>query len=76
MAVELLSPQVEHVSQEYVLVQAWRKASAYIRYHNWYSDILELDRVATDLPNFIQALSEELKSPETWKADPLPVAMR
>lgn len=57
-----LFPSLELVSQEYVLVQAWKKASSYIRYHNWFSDTLELDRAAADLPRFISNLSERLRS--------------
>lgn len=57
-----LFPNLEQVAQEYVLVQAWKKASSYIRYHNWFSDTLELDRAAADLPRFISRLSEQLRS--------------
>lgn len=57
-----LFPCLELVSQEYVLVQAWKKASSSIRYHNWFSDTLELDRAAADLPKFISNLSERLRS--------------
>jgi len=60
--VQRLFPSLELVSQEYVLVQAWKKASSYIRYHNWFSDTLELDRAAADLPSFISNLSEKLRS--------------
>lgn len=57
-----LFPTLEQVSQEYVLVQAWKKAAAHIRYHNWFSDTLELDRVAANLPSFIEQLSKRLRS--------------
>src|SRR3546814_16431468 len=50
------------LSQEYVLVQAWKKAASYIRYHNWFSDTLELDRAAADLPRFVSRLSARLRS--------------
>lgn len=57
-----LFPTVDQVSQEYVLVQAWKKAASNIRYHNWFSDTLELDYAAANLPEFISQLSERLKS--------------
>ncbi|SDK03065.1 hypothetical protein SAMN05428983_3683 [Agrobacterium fabrum] len=57
-----LFPTRDQISQEYVLVQAWKKTSTYIRYHNWFSDTLELDRAAADLPNFISRLSKRLRS--------------
>jgi hypothetical protein len=60
--VQRIFPTLEQVSQEYVLVQAWKKAVSYIRYHNWFSDTLELDRAAADLPRFISRLSKQLRS--------------
>lgn len=56
-----LFPSLNLLSEEYVLVQAWKKSAAQIRYHNWFSDTLELDRAAADLPNFIARLSDQLK---------------
>jgi hypothetical protein len=60
--VQRLFPTLDQISQEYVLVQAWKKAASYIRYHNWFSDTLELDRAAANLPNFISRLSGRLRS--------------
>jgi hypothetical protein len=60
--VQRLNPTLDQIAQEYVLVQAWKKSSAYIRYHNWFSDTLELDRAAANLPEFISQLSEQLRS--------------
>lgn len=57
-----LFPTLDQLSQEYVLVQAWKKSASYIRYHNWFSDTLELDRAAANLPEFISQLSERLRS--------------
>lgn len=57
-----LLPTLDQVSQEYLLVQAWKKTASYIRYHNWFSDTLELDRAAASLPNFIAKLSDQLRS--------------
>ena len=59
---ELLKPDLALISQEFVLVQAWKKTVSQIRYQNWFSDTLELDRVAADLPNFLGRLSERLSS--------------
>lgn len=59
-----LFPTLDQVTQEYVLVQAWKKSASYIRYHNWFSDTLELDRTAANLPEFISQLSEQLRSGE------------
>ncbi len=47
--------------QEYVLVQAWKKAHDYVRAHNWYADVLELDLSNARLPLTIRHLQDELK---------------
>ena len=71
MIQEKLEPRLDLLRQEYVLVQAWKKTAYYIRYHNWFSDTLALDRAAVDLPAFIGELRERLQSSETWRTDPL-----
>ncbi|WP_299871067.1 RNA-directed DNA polymerase [uncultured Sulfitobacter sp.] len=65
-----LTPSIDDLSQEYVLVQAWKKASAHIRYHNWFSDTLQLDLAAADLPRFIDKLSKKIRS-GSYETDPL-----
>ena len=69
MTPEQLDPQLELLRKEYVLVQAWKKTASYIRYHNWYSDTLALDRAAVNLPAFIGELRERLQAPEIWQND-------
>jgi hypothetical protein len=71
MAAEKLFPDLHLLTQDYVLVQAWKKTSTHIRQHNWYSDTLELDRAAVNLPQFLGDLAERLKNPEQWRNDPL-----
>lgn len=71
MIVERLRPDLELLREEYVLVQAWKKTATYIRYHNWFSDTLALDRAAVNLPRFLDELRERLNSPESWQSDPL-----
>ena len=71
MVPEQLEPRVELLREEYVLVQAWKKTASYIRYHNWFSDTLALDRAAVNLPAFIGELRERLQSSESWQNDPL-----
>ncbi|MET3528405.1 reverse transcriptase domain-containing protein [Phenylobacterium koreense] len=64
MVFQHLEPTINCLADETVLIQAWKKASAYIRYHNWFSDTLELDRRAINLPEFIASISDEVKSGE------------
>ena len=71
MVPEQLEPSLELLREEYVLVQAWKKTASYIRYHNWFSDTLALDRAAVNLPAFIGELRERLQSSESWQNDPL-----
>ena len=71
MISEQLEPRLELLREEYVLVQAWKKTASYIRYHNWFSDTLALDRAAVNLPAFLGELGERLQSSESWQNDPL-----
>lgn len=71
MIPERLTPKLGLLSEEYVLVQAWKKTASYIRSHNWYADTLELDRAAVNLPDFLQELSRKLSAPQEWNNDPL-----
>ena len=66
-----LEPDLDLLRREYVLVQAWKKTAAYIRYHNWFSDTLELDWTAINLPSFLAEISERMESPESWENRPL-----
>ena len=71
MVPERLEPRLGLLSEEYVLVQAWKKTASYIRYHNWFFDTLDLDRAAVNLPAFLRVLRKRLQSPENWRNDPL-----
>ena len=71
MVPEQLEPRLELLREEYVLVQAWKKTASYIRYHNWFSDTLALDRTAVNLPAFIGGIRERLQSSGSWQNDPL-----
>ena len=68
-----LEPNMAELRKEYVLVQAWKKTSNYIRYHNWYADTLELDWATANLREFINEIGENLENPEKWKSGPLRV---
>lgn len=71
MIAKVLEPSIELLCEEYVLVQAWKKTASYIRYHNWYSDTLELDRAAVNLRRFLGELSERFRAHRQWNNDPL-----
>jgi len=44
-----LAPQGHYLLDVVVLSQAWKKSHAFIRRHNWYADVLELDSSTIDL---------------------------
>jgi hypothetical protein len=46
-----LPPKGEKLCDVVVLAQAWKKSHTYIRRHNWYADVLELDASTIDLEN-------------------------
>ncbi|PAK90827.1 hypothetical protein B8X02_14910 [Stenotrophomonas rhizophila] len=71
MSADILDPKLDLLRKDFVLIQAWKKTSTYIRYHNWYADTLDIDRTAANLPSFIRELSSELASPRTWRNAPL-----
>lgn len=71
MTTLFLWPSIDPLTQEYVLVQAWKKTVSYIRYHNWYSDTLELDRTAVNQPQLLAALAGEFTAASQWVSDPL-----
>lgn len=71
MKIERLAPTLDHIRKEYVLVQAWKKTASYMRAHNWFSDTLDLDIAAINLPSFIAETIERLESPADWQGAPL-----
>ena len=48
-AYQELVPHGSSLADVVVLSQAWKKSHAFIRRHNWYADVLELDVSTVDL---------------------------
>lgn len=67
----ILTPSLENLRKEYVLMQAWKKTASYIRYHNWYVDTLDLDYTTVNLDGFISDIASSIQRPEQWKSDAL-----
>jgi len=44
-----LKPTIDHLADEVVVTQAWKKTHSYMRTHNWYADTLALDVSALGL---------------------------
>ena len=66
-----LHPSLDLLSEEYVLVQAWKKTTAYLRNRSWVADTLALDRAEVNLPKFLASIRERLHSPNGWRNSPL-----
>ncbi len=55
-----LAPRGSNLADVVVLAQAWKKSHAFIRRHNWYADVLELDGSTIDLEDRLVRWGEEL----------------
>jgi hypothetical protein len=68
---ERLMPSLELLADEAVLAQAWKKSDAYIRRHNWYADILELEQVSLLLPQTLKEWQRQISTGDYSAANPL-----
>ncbi len=55
-----LPPKGEKLCDVVVLAQAWKKSHTYIRRHNWYADVLELDASTIDLESHLVQWGKEV----------------
>jgi len=71
-----LAPRGEFLTDAVVLAQAWKKAHAYIRRHNWYADVLELDCSVIDLERrlaeWAAVIASDVFAPEPMMLVPAP----
>lgn len=59
-----LPPKGEKLSDVVVLAQAWKKSHTFIRRHNWYADVLELDASTIDLEDYLVRWGAEVSQGE------------
>jgi len=75
-----LPPKGEKLCDVVVLAQAWKKSHTYIRRHNWYADVLELDASTIDLEDHLVHWATEVCQPDFRPKDlllvPAPKNMR
>lgn len=71
MSITKLPLTVGTLASEPVLVAAWKKAQNYIRQHNWYADVLELDLANANLDKTLNNISKELRENDAIKPDQL-----
>ncbi|WP_038875881.1 reverse transcriptase domain-containing protein [Vibrio jasicida] len=55
-----LEPKFEYLKDEFILGLAWKKTDAFIRTHNWYANLLELDKYALDISDEVKDWSTEI----------------
>lgn len=67
---QALPPKGDLLSNVVVLSQAWKKSQAFIRRHNWYADVLELDASAVNLELRLTEWAKQLKK-NNFKTDEL-----
>ncbi|MBF0165201.1 MAG: RNA-directed DNA polymerase, partial [Magnetococcales bacterium] len=67
-----LYAQEKYLTDEVVLIQAWKKSQRYIRNRNWYADFLELDQSAVLLEHWVKGWIKDL---DTGCALPKPMRM-
>lgn len=68
---ERLMPSLDLLADEAVLAQAWKKSDAYIRRHNWYADILELEQVSLLLPQTLKEWQRQVSIGDHSAVSPL-----
>ena len=66
-----IGPEYSHLSREYLIVAAWKKAHDYIRRHNWYSDVLELDLTNASIGKMVNRIASEFSKGEKLCPDPI-----
>ncbi|MDZ5473270.1 hypothetical protein SM124_16250 [Bacillus sp. 31A1R] len=72
---EVIAPRLEYLRDEVILGESWKKSHSYIRRHNWYADILELDCSIVDLEDNLREVATKLIDSETYKPDTLKVVL-
>jgi len=55
-----LAPKGKNLADLVVLAQAWKKSHQFIRRHNWYADVLELDVSTIDLEDRLACWGKEV----------------
>ena len=50
------------------LMQAWKKTSSYLRYHNWYADTLGIDLQTLRVSSFLREIQTRLDNPHQWES--------
>ncbi|NQT21483.1 MAG: RNA-directed DNA polymerase, partial [Planctomycetes bacterium] len=72
---DTLYPHHRFLSDEIVLVQAWKKAHDYIRRYNWFADCLELDHSTIGLKHYVENWQRALSPQKLPSYRPAPMRL-
>ncbi|MFJ5427537.1 RNA-directed DNA polymerase [Pectobacterium actinidiae] len=64
-----LEPNSEYLKDSFILGLAWKKTDSFVRTHNWYADLLALDKCAFDISDEVTKWSNEVKNATFPKSD-------
>ncbi|MFL7033883.1 reverse transcriptase domain-containing protein [Vibrio lentus] len=55
-----LEPKFEYLIDEFILGLAWKKSDGFIRTHNWYADLLSLDKCTLNIAEEVKLWAREI----------------
>ncbi|ELY1863946.1 RNA-directed DNA polymerase [Serratia marcescens] len=64
-----LEPNFECLKDSFILGLAWKKTDRFVRTHNWYADLLALDKCAFDISDEVTTWSSEVENKTLFKSD-------
>lgn len=64
-----LEPNVEYLKDSFILGLAWKKTDIFVRSHNWYADLLALDKCAFNISDEVTDWSNEVTNGDRSKSD-------
>ncbi|EEQ06068.1 RNA-directed DNA polymerase [Yersinia bercovieri] len=64
-----LEPNFEYLKDSFILGLAWKKTDSFVRTHNWYADLLALDKCAFDISDEVTNWSNEVANGALSKSD-------
>lgn len=64
-----LEPNIEYLKDSFILGLAWKKTDIFVRTHNWYADLLALDKCAFNISNEVTRWSENVAKNKPFKSN-------
>ncbi|HGY1171933.1 TPA: RNA-directed DNA polymerase [Klebsiella aerogenes] len=64
-----LEPKPEYLKDSFILGLAWKKTDRFVRTHNWYADLLALDKCAFDISDEVANWSSDVASNTLFMSD-------